>query len=201
MTEEKYFFEKEVFSKPNYKFSFELEEELLDDILKLKKSGKVLELGCGEAGTSLALAEKGFDVTCIDISETAIKNIKKEAKKKGIKINAFVEDLETFEIKEKYDIIIGTGIFHFLPKELTFRLLEDVKEHTVKKGLNIFEVFLEGDPSQEEDSEGYYFKKTELKNLYSKWNILDYEEHDDYDEEEEQTNKLAFLMAENNKKR
>ena len=195
MTEEKMFFEENVFLNKDYEFEFEKDEELIENILKYKKSGRILDLGCGEAGTSLALAEKGFEVTCIDISKTAINNIKKEAEKKGIKISAFVEDLENFEIKENYDIIIGTGIFHFLPKELTFRMLKDVKEHTAKNGLNIFEVFLEGNPSQEEDSEGYYFKHSELRNLYSNFEILDYEEYEDYDEEEKQTNKIAYLIA------
>ena len=117
MTEEKMFFEEKVFSRDDYEFTFKKDEELIEEILKHKKSGKVLDLGCGEAGISLALAEKGFEVTCIDISKTAINKVKKEAEKRNIKINAFVKDLENFEFKEDYDIIIGTGIFHFLPEK------------------------------------------------------------------------------------
>lgn len=195
MSEEKNFFEENVFSRKDYEFTFEADEELIKEILKNKKSGKVLDLGCGEAGTSLSLAEKGFEVTCIDISKTAIKNIKIEAKKRGVKIIAFDADLEKFEFKEDYDIIIGTGIFQFIPEKYSLKLIKDIMKHTKKDGLNIFEVFLQGDPSQEEDSEGHYFKQNELKELYSNWNILDYEEYEDYDEEEEQTNKIAYLIA------
>lgn len=195
MTEEKMFFEEKVFSRKDYEFTFEADKELIEEILKNKKSGKVLDLGCGEAGTSLLLAEKGFEVTCIDISKTAINNIKKEAEKKELKIIAFVADLEKFEFEEDYDIIIGTGLFHFIPEENSLKLIDNIKKHTKKHGLNIFEVFLQGDPSQEEDSEGYYFKPNELKDLYSGWDILDYEEYEDHDEEEEQTNKIAYLIA------
>jgi tellurite methyltransferase len=195
MTEEKNFFEEKIFSKKNYKFTFECDNELIEDILKYKKSGKVLDLGCGEAGTSLILAEKGFDVTCIDISPTAINEIKKEAERKNIKINAVVKDLENYEIKEKFDIIIGTGIFHFLQKKRALNLIKQIKESTAEKGINVFEVFLEGDPSQEKDSEGYYFSKGELKKIYSGWEVLDYEEYENYDKEEKQTNKLAFLIS------
>lgn len=195
MTEEKMFFEEKVFSRKDYEFTFEADKELIEEILKNRKSGKILDLACGEAGTSLLLAEKGFEVTCIDISKTAINNIKKEAKKRGVKIIALVEDLEKFEIEEDYDLIIGTGIFHFLPEENSLKLIDNAKKHTKKYGLNVFEVFLQGDPSQEEDSEGYYFKPNELKDLYSGWDILDYEEYEDYDEEEEQTNKIAYLIA------
>ncbi len=195
MTEEKMFFENEVFSKEDYEFTFKKDEELIEDILKNKKCGKVLDLGCGEAGTSLALADKGFEITCVDISKTAIENVKKEAKRRGIKINALIKDLETFEIEEDYDVIICTGVFHFLPKKIIFKLIKEIKDHTKENGLNVFEVFLEGDPSQEEDSVGYYFKKGELKKIYSSWKILDYEEYEEYDEDEKQINKLAFLMA------
>ena len=195
MTEEKRFFEEKVFSRKDYEFTFEVDEELIEEILKNKKSGKVLDLGCGEAGTSLFLAEKGFEVTCIDISKTAIKNIKIEAKKRDVKIIALVSDLEKFRFKEDYDIIIGTGIFQFIPENYSLKLIKNIMKHTKKDGLNIFEVFLQGDPSQEDDSEGYYFKQNELKELYSNWDILDYEEYEDYDEEEKQTNKIAYLIA------
>lgn len=195
MSEEKNFFEENVFSRKDYEFTFEADEELIEEILKNKKSGKVLDLGCGEAGTSLSLAEKGFEVTCIDISKTAIKNIKIEAKKRDVKIITFDADLEKFEFKEDYDIIIGTGIFQFIPEKYSLKLIKDIMKHTKKDGLNIFEAFLQGDPSQEEDSEGYYFKQNELKELYSNWDILNYEEYEDYDDEEEQTNKIAYLVA------
>ena len=143
MSEEKNFFEENVFSRKDYEFTFEADEELIEEILKNKKLGKVLDLGCGEAGTSLSLAEKGFEVTCIDISKTAIKNIKIEAKKRDVKIIAFDADLEKFEFKEDYDIIIGTGIFQFIPEKYSLKLIKDIMKHTKKDGLNIFEVFLQ----------------------------------------------------------
>ena len=128
---------------PKVTFKFEPDEEMIKNILKYKKSGKVLDLGCGEGGTSLALAKKGFDVTCIDISRIAINKIKKEAEKKGIKINAICTDLENYEIDKEYDIIIGSGIFHFLSKEKAFELIKKCKDETKINGINIFEVLLE----------------------------------------------------------
>jgi len=195
MTEEKYYFEREVFSNPNFKFNFEVDRELLGEILKFKKSGKVLELGCGEGGTSLELAKKGFKVTCIDISNSVINKIKNEAEKRNLKVNAICKDLEDYNLEENYDVIIAQGFFHFLKKERALKLIEDCKKHTNKGGLNIFEVMLEGDPSQEEDSEGYYFPQNKLKEIYLDWDIEDYEEYEDYDEEEGWNNKLARIIA------
>jgi len=39
MTEEKYFFEKEVFSREDYEFTFEFDESLITELLKYKKGG------------------------------------------------------------------------------------------------------------------------------------------------------------------
>ena len=174
MTEEKYFFERNVFSSNNYEFTFEYDETIIHELLKNKTSGKVLDLGCGEGGNSLHLAEKGFDVTCVDISKTAIKELSKEAKKRKLKIKTVVADLESFEFEEKYDVILALGVVHFFSEEILKKLLLKIKNNTKNDGLNVFEAFLEGDHSQEEDSEGYYFKKHELKKLYADWNIIKY---------------------------
>jgi tellurite methyltransferase len=171
-------------------------QEIIELILSHKKSGKILELGCGKGGTSLALAKKGFEVTCVDISKTAISQIKEEAKKRKIKINAICADLEDYKIKEDYDIIISLGVFHFIPKENLYSLIESMKKHISKEGLTIIDSFMEGDPTQKENSKGYYFKKGELKKEYSEWKIIDYKEYEEFDKEENQTNKLVWLVGE-----
>jgi len=189
MTEEKYFFEKEVFSRKNYDFTFEFDEFFISELLKHKKSGKVLDLGCGGSGYGLHLAKKGFDVTSVDISKTAIKQLEKEAKTRNLKIKTIIADMENFEFEEKYDIILALGVFHFIPEKELRNLLMKIKKNTTKDGMNIIEAFLERDSSQERDSEGYYFKKQELKEIYKDWQIINYEEYMDNE------HKLGFLMV------
>lgn len=195
MPQEKLFFEK-IYSKKNFKFKFEKDKEVFNEILKHKKFGKVLDLGCGEGGISLSLAEHGFVVSCIDISKTIIKKIKEEAKKRKIKLKAIVADLEKFKLGEKYDVIISTGVFHLISKKKIFKLLEEIKNHTKTGGLNIFKVLLQGDSTERENNYGYYFKSKELKKIYSNWKIFKYKEYEDYDEKEKQINKIGFLVAE-----
>ena len=81
MKEEKYFFERKVFSK-NYKFKFSIDKELLDTITDFKKSGKVLDVDVGDNGTSLKLTELGFDVSCVGISKICIKALQEEVKRR-----------------------------------------------------------------------------------------------------------------------
>ncbi|MEM4181693.1 MAG: methyltransferase domain-containing protein [Candidatus Pacearchaeota archaeon] len=192
--QDKFFFEK-IYSKKNFKFYFDKDEEVINEILKHKKSGKVLDLGCGEGGNSLFLAEKGFEVVCVDISKTAIKKIKEEIKRRKIKLGAIVTDLEKFKFKENYDIIIATGVFHLISKKKVFKILEEIKNHTKPRRLNIFKVLLHEDPTEKENDYGYYFKSNELKKIYFDWKIFKYREYKDYDEKERQFNRVGFLVA------
>jgi|GEM_PF-580447 2-polyprenyl-3-methyl-5-hydroxy-6-metoxy-1,4-benzoquinol methylase len=162
---DKYYFEKEEFSNPEFEFSFPFDEELLGEILIYKKSGKVLDLGCGQSGLSLALADRGFDVTCVDISKTAIDEISKEAVKRGIKINAICADLDEYVIVDDYDVVICTGTLHFVEKAKD--LVEDIKKNTKDGGVNIVDV-LTGDE---------FFDESEVKKIYSDWNIEDFESY------------------------
>lgn len=50
-------------------------KEIIDDILKCKFSGKVLDLGCEDAPVDIELLDKGFEVTCVDISEDRIRQL------------------------------------------------------------------------------------------------------------------------------
>ena len=60
---------------------FAWRKEMLDLIASgdLPESGKLLELGCGAGDVSLLFAERGYQVTGIDISTTAIEWAKEKA--------------------------------------------------------------------------------------------------------------------------
>ncbi len=164
MTPDKTFFHKR-YSEKDYKFTFKYDKGILNQILKLKGDGKILDLGCGEGGLSLKLAEKGFDVTCVDISKTAINKIQREAKKRKIKINAIESDLKDYKIKNNYDLILALGIIHFLGN-MGEGYIRKIQRHTQKGGINIIDAFING-----------WLPKNKIKELYKEWKTRDYEEY------------------------
>ncbi len=100
--------------------------EIPPDVLsKLVDSGKVkpcktIDLGCGTGNYSIYLASLGFDVTGIDISPTAIKIAKENAKKKGIKCNFIVADAldDMNEVKSTFDFAYDWELLHHIfPKQ------------------------------------------------------------------------------------
>src|SRR5574341_57679 len=76
--------------------------------LLTKKTGKLLDVGCGRGDNSLYFKNKGFEVEALDISPQAVQL----AKSKGIR--AFLMDLEQEKIKTKYDVILCLEVLQFV---------------------------------------------------------------------------------------
>jgi 2-heptyl-1-hydroxyquinolin-4(1H)-one methyltransferase len=85
-----------------------------------KFHGDVLDAGCGEAATALALAEQGFTTVGLDQSSTAIDLARAEAAKRGL-INASFEvaDITAFTGYDgRFGTIVDSTLFHSMPVEL-----------------------------------------------------------------------------------
>ncbi len=72
-----------------------------------------LDLGCGTGTTAFTLAKLGFNVTGIDVSETAIELATKLAKSQGFKMSFQVKDLlHLNQENEKFDFIYDSHCLH-----------------------------------------------------------------------------------------
>ncbi len=142
-------------------------------ILRNKEKGKVLDLGAGLGRNSIILAERGFDVTAVDKNKDNLKKLKGKINEKGLKIKIVGKDIRRFLPKEKYDVILSSYVLHFLDKKNVDKVIEVIKSHTKKGGLNVILVFTEDNPDK---GFPYLFKRDELKKYYSGWDIFDYKE-------------------------
>ncbi len=160
-----------VFGKPS--------EEIIYLSNTLSKEIKVLDMGCGEGRNALFLAEKGFSVDAFDISESGIEKLKSISKNKKIKINAWVQDISTYEFKQNYDFIISHGVLHLLNRKEWERSIKEMKQHTNNNGVNVVVVFtnkIAPTPDLAEFMKGL-FNDDELKTLYNDWKIELYENY------------------------
>lgn len=82
--------------------------------------GEVLDAGCGEADTSLRLAELGFDTVGLDQSATAIDMARAEAARRGLHTASFeVADISSFTGYEgRFGTIVDCTLLHAMPVEL-----------------------------------------------------------------------------------
>jgi tellurite methyltransferase len=141
--------------------------------IRLLPKGKALDIASGEGRNAVFLAQHGFEVDAVDISEKGLKKARKLAREKGVKINTFLIDLDQYQIKkERYDLIAN---FYFLRR----RLIPRIKKGLKNGGRVIFETYLlehrtlgTGGPKQAK----YFLKPNELLGLFKDSRILFYRE-------------------------
>lgn len=140
---------------------------------RLLPKGRALDLAAGEGRNAIFLAEKGFEVDAVDISEVALKKARQWAREKGVKIRTVVGDLDSYIIGEaSYDVILN---FYFLRR----RLIPKIKRGLNKGGKVVFETYL-----LEQRSIGvagpknprYFLKPNELLNWFRDFRVLVYRE-------------------------
>lgn len=69
-------------------------------------SGTALDLACGAGRNALYLAERGFSVTAIDISDEALRRARDAAAARELAVEWLARDLsEVFDLEEDYDFI------------------------------------------------------------------------------------------------
>lgn len=148
------------------------------EIMKIKppvKPYKVLDIGCGEGKDAVFLARNGYSVTAFDASVNGINKAKNLADNLGVKVDFFNADIRDYHLDENYDIILSSGVFHYIPLALREKIVNELKEHTTENGINVINVFvdkpfLEKAPDMEYSEkivEGW--KSGELFSLYYDW--------------------------------
>lgn len=151
---------------------------LIKNYLNLFPSDQpVLDLGSGDGRNALYVAQKGFSVTCVDISSVAIDNLLDQAKKLGVgdKIQAINQDIAEFKFDKKYGLIVCYTTLHFLLDTNARRVIEEIKNNTTEGGFNIIADFA-GDGPLKKAGNNFWLKNEELKSLYNSWKILLYQE-------------------------
>lgn len=94
--------------------------------------GTALELGCGEGGDAVWLAQRGWRVTAVDLSPTAVTRGADAAASRGVvdRIDWIAHDLTTWTTGERFDLVTAS-FFHStvdLPRtEILRRAAESVR--------------------------------------------------------------------------
>jgi SAM-dependent methyltransferase len=83
----------------------------LVELTKDLKPGRALDLGCGEGRNSVFLAEKGWSVTAVDISDVALSRLSNAAKDRGLDITVVCTDLNLFLGESgEFDLVVLANI-------------------------------------------------------------------------------------------
>lgn len=80
------------------------------------KPGRVLELGCGPGRNAIFLAQQGFEVDAVDLSNEGLEWARERAAEKDVHVNFMQGSIFKVELPiHKYDVIYDSGCFHHIP--------------------------------------------------------------------------------------
>ena len=90
---------------------------LCDLFAKLAGSkGRLLEVGCGIGVDSIQLAKCGFDVTAVDLTESALQVTKQFAARRDVNINFQLGNAEGLDFPDaSFDAVYSFGVLHHTP--------------------------------------------------------------------------------------
>lgn len=163
----------------------------------LKKDSNILEVGCGEGQNVLYLAKAGYcNIDAFDISEYGIIKLKKLCELQEVSMNAFVDDLTTYNFIKMYDLVMSFGTLHFVSKDGWINFINRAKNYTNVGGMHIMQIFTDTVPASDDIAPFAIglAKDEEIKQLYHDWEIVQFKS---YIFEDEHPNVPKHLHASN----
>jgi 2-polyprenyl-3-methyl-5-hydroxy-6-metoxy-1,4-benzoquinol methylase len=160
---EKFYQDRQVESMPwfNPEMDADLEQELAQ---KNIDSGTVLDLGTGPGTQALALAQRGFQVTATDLSDTAISQAQSKAYEKGLNISFRQDDILHSTLVGEFDFVFDRGCFHVLPPEKRQDYVRTVHTLVKPNGYLFLKCFSELEKSE---SGPYRFTHEQIQDIFS----------------------------------
>ncbi|TFF92055.1 methyltransferase domain-containing protein [Candidatus Thorarchaeota archaeon] len=129
--------------------------------------GTLLEPGAGNGENALFLADRGFDVTAVDISSVAISKIRENAEKMDISIRTVVGDfMDDIQLPHSdYDYVFERSFLQTLPPSIRTKYIGRVADHLDSDGMYL--AVVRGPRYPEPDSQPYAFSESEIRELLS----------------------------------
>lgn len=106
---------------------------------KLPAGGRIFEPACGEGRNAVFLAEKGFQVTAADFSDTAIAKTDRLAQQKGVSVDTVCCDIFYWAPERRFDGNVVT--FMHMPPEKKTTLFRRLASWLMPGGVLIGEFF------------------------------------------------------------
>lgn len=119
---------------------------LILENIKLDKNADIIDLACGAGRHSILFAERGFNVTAVDLSRNLLKIARRRAENGVTKINFINADLREFCITSKFDLAVNlfTSFGYFETDDENFSLFYNACELLKPGGYFVIDYFNPG---------------------------------------------------------
>lgn len=144
--------------------------DILKENIHFAHKGKALDIACGMGRNTHFMADNGFNVDAVDISDFALSKVRTAEN-----IHKIETDLDTYELNENsYDLILKTN---YLDRRLFSMIIKALK----KEGIFIYETFVKtptGEGYHNPTNPDFHLDRDELPKSFSELEIISYEERD-----------------------
>ncbi len=132
-----------------------------------KPGQRALDVACGQGQNALYLAEQGYTVDAVDVSQVAVQRARREMAQRGLQVNFIVTDLDHHVFPQAvYDLIC---VFYFLDRRLMPALTATLRPG----GLFIYETMNIGWLAHSADSNpDYLLRRGELAGFFPGWQVV-----------------------------
>lgn len=151
---------------------------------RLLPQDRILDIGAGQGRDALYLAEKGFRVTAIELSEEGCQQIKNTATQRGLNLEQCIQgDITNPDILRNlgvYNGILCINTLQFLLPEGVETTIRMMKDQTLQEGYVLVCAFVEYNRRKlkEKRKKGEYpFERNELQEMFSEFRVIYYDEH------------------------
>ncbi len=127
------------FAGETYLYGTEANQFLRVSLPALPK-GTAMCLAEGEGRNAVFLAESGYEVSSVDLTQTGVDKTKRLAKDRGVTVDAAVGDLADFELgRERWDLVVS--IFAHVPPDVRRSLHRRVVDSLKPGGVLLLEAY------------------------------------------------------------
>ena len=146
--------------------------KFLAEMIKGRKPGKALDIGIGEGRNALLLATQGWEVTGFDISDVGVRLAREAAQKRGLKLEALVEDVDRFDYgQQRWDLVVGMYMHEMITRNAA-KIIASLKP----RGIIVIEGF-HRDLNRRGLQGGYIgYRSNELLRAFDRLRVLHYED-------------------------
>lgn len=132
----------ERYSEAEYLFGTEPNDFLKETFSKIPAGGRVLCLAEGEGRNAVFLAEQGYQVTAMDLSDVGLNKALQLAGHRGVEITTQVADLASYQFgEEEWDGIVS--IWVHMPTEVRRYVHAQIVPALKQNGMFIIEAYTE----------------------------------------------------------
>ena len=137
-----------------------LPDKCVVDFIKEHNIKKACEFGCGEGRNAIYLAKNDIEIEAYDLSETAIKNARRNAEESRAEKAVFqAENIFALDFGDKkFDLVIDSGVFHHLTPHRRFQYPQIVSNKLTENGYFILLCFAAGEDGADEVDDYEFYK-------------------------------------------